>query len=106
MDPAPALPPDRAILAPSERRAAVLGIIRQARSTLLLSLFRCNDKEIFRELKKVKIRGAELRITRVDAKPPRAEAEGRHRRPHPGSADRSERPKHRGSSRHTGGRRT
>ncbi len=30
-------------------------------------------KEIFRELKKVKIRGAELRITRVDAKPPRPE---------------------------------
>ncbi len=34
-------------------------------------------KEIFQELKKVRIRGTELRITRVDSKPPRAEAEGR-----------------------------
>ena len=39
MDPTPAIPPDRAILAPAERRAAVLGVIREARSTLLLSLF-------------------------------------------------------------------
>jgi ATP-dependent RNA helicase DeaD len=46
-------------------------------------------KEIFRELKKVRVRGAELRITRVDSKPPRAESEGRHtRRPRPDSDDR------------------
>jgi hypothetical protein len=81
-------------------------------------------KEIFRELKKVKIRGAELRISRVDSKPPRPESDGRPHRPRfdraarpdspPGTdrpdqaprAERPDRPKHRGSSRHTGGRRT
>ena len=85
-------------------------------------------KEIFRELKKVKIRGAELRITRVDSKPPRPEADGRPpRRPHAGrpiragrpdhgggrpdrgdrgTGDPADRPRHRGSHRHTGGRRT
>jgi ATP-dependent RNA helicase DeaD len=30
-------------------------------------------KEIFRELKKVRVRGTELRISRVDSKPPRQE---------------------------------
>jgi ATP-dependent RNA helicase DeaD len=33
-------------------------------------------REIFRELKKVKVRGAELRITRVDSRPPRPERTG------------------------------
>ncbi len=76
-------------------------------------------KEIFRELKKVKVRGAELRITRVDSKPPRPEAEGRPaRRARPDAGDRparhprSDRPDrphragHKGSHRHTGGRRS
>jgi ATP-dependent RNA helicase DeaD len=60
-------------------------------------------KEIFRELKKVRVRGAELRITRVDSKPPRPESEGhpsRRPRPHP------DRMKRKGSARHTGSRRT
>jgi ATP-dependent RNA helicase DeaD len=61
-------------------------------------------KEIFRELKKVRVRGAELRITRVDSKPPRPEAEGRPARSRPGPPDR-DRPKRRGSFRHTAGRR-
>jgi ATP-dependent RNA helicase DeaD len=62
-------------------------------------------KEIFRELKKVRVRGTELRITRVDAKPPRPETEGR--RP-VRSRSRPERhgPKRRASSRHTAGRKT
>ena len=34
-------------------------------------------KEIFRELKKVRIRGTELRITHVESKPPRPERTGR-----------------------------
>jgi ATP-dependent RNA helicase DeaD len=38
-------------------------------------------KEIFHELKKVRIRGTELRITRVDTKPPRPEREGHRARP-------------------------
>jgi ATP-dependent RNA helicase DeaD len=33
-------------------------------------------REIFRELKKVKVRGVELRITRVDSRPPRPERAG------------------------------
>ena len=37
-------------------------------------------KEIFRSLKKVRVRGTELRITHVDSKPPRAEREGGARR--------------------------
>lgn len=38
-------------------------------------------KEIFRELKKVRVRGAELRISRVDFKPPRPAAHKRHGAP-------------------------
>jgi ATP-dependent RNA helicase DeaD len=38
-------------------------------------------KEIFHELKKVKIRGTEIRITRVDSKPPRPERTGHSVRP-------------------------
>ena len=38
-------------------------------------------KEIFRELKKVRVRGAELRITRVDSKPPRPVSDAPRRPP-------------------------
>jgi ATP-dependent RNA helicase DeaD len=38
-------------------------------------------REIFRELKKVKVRGAELRITRVESRPPRPERSGHRARP-------------------------
>ena len=38
-------------------------------------------KEIFRELKKVKVRGVELRISKVDSKPPRPEYTGHSVRP-------------------------
>ncbi len=44
-------------------------------------------KEIFRELKKVKIRGEELRISRVDSKPPRPERTGFRSRPEGGDRD-------------------
>ena len=48
-------------------------------------------KEIFRSLKKVRVCGAELRISRVDSKPPRPERSAdATRRPHPG-ADRKPR---------------
>jgi ATP-dependent RNA helicase DeaD len=43
-------------------------------------------KEIFRSLKKVRVRGTELRISRVDSKPPRPErTPDAARRPHPGA---------------------
>ncbi len=60
-------------------------------------------KEIFRELKKVRVRGVELRITHVDSKPPRAETEGR-RPPRARPRPDQERPKGRASFRHTAGR--
>jgi cardiolipin synthase A/B len=61
-DPKGDLPPDRLVLAPSERRSAVIGLIRQARSHLSLSLFRCNDKEIFRELSAAVERGVDVEV--------------------------------------------
>ena len=42
------------------RRAAVHAVIRQARTHLWLSLFRCNDKAIFRELKAAVGRGVDV----------------------------------------------
>jgi cardiolipin synthase len=59
--PAP-VPPDRVVLAPADRRAAVLDVIRQAHSRLSLSLFRCNDKEIFKELKAAVNRGVDVEV--------------------------------------------
>src|SRR5262245_29904360 len=41
---------DKVITAPADRRAAVLDVIRGARRTILLSLFRCTDEAIFEEL--------------------------------------------------------
>jgi cardiolipin synthase A/B len=57
-----ALPPDRLFLAPAERRAVIIDLIRQARSHLSLSLFRCNDKEIFRELRAAVGRGVDVDV--------------------------------------------
>ncbi|HUR35866.1 MAG TPA: phospholipase D-like domain-containing protein [Vicinamibacterales bacterium] len=62
MDPLLSIPPDRLVLAPSDRRAAVIDIIRQARARLSLSLFRCNDKEIFRELRAAVDRGVDVEV--------------------------------------------
>jgi hypothetical protein len=39
--------PDRLVASVDERRAAVLDVIRQARSRITLSLFRCNDSAVF-----------------------------------------------------------
>ena len=46
-DPVPA---DRLIVSIEQRRDAVLDVIRQARQRITLSLFRCNDDEVFAEL--------------------------------------------------------
>jgi phosphatidylserine/phosphatidylglycerophosphate/cardiolipin synthase-like enzyme len=56
------IPTDRVILDPAERRAALLEVIRRARTHLLLSLFRCNDKEIFRELRAAVERGVDVEV--------------------------------------------
>src|SRR5262245_25298785 len=58
----PARPPDRVIIAPVERREAVLEVIRQARSTIGLSLFRANDAEIFAEIAGAVKRGVDVEV--------------------------------------------
>lgn len=58
----PNVPQDRVVLAAADRRAAVLAVIRHARHRLSLSLFRCNDKEIFRELQAAVVRGVDVEV--------------------------------------------
>jgi cardiolipin synthase len=55
-------PADRIVLEPAERRALVVDVIRRAQSRLSLSLFRCNDKEIFRELTVAVDRGVDVEV--------------------------------------------
>jgi phosphatidylserine/phosphatidylglycerophosphate/cardiolipin synthase-like enzyme len=49
--------PDRVVASPVECREAILDAIRGATRQLSLSLFRCNDKEIFEELAAARTRG-------------------------------------------------
>lgn len=49
--------PDQIVTDPAARRAAVLDVIRGARHTISLSLFRCTDREIFDELATAAARG-------------------------------------------------
>ena len=51
------VPPDRVIAAVSDRRPALLDVIRDAKREITLSLFRCNDAEIFAELTRAVARG-------------------------------------------------
>jgi phosphatidylserine/phosphatidylglycerophosphate/cardiolipin synthase-like enzyme len=53
---APAVP-DRVVASPAECRDAILDVIRGAKRQISLSLFRCNDKEIFEELGRARARG-------------------------------------------------
>jgi cardiolipin synthase len=54
--------PDRLIVAIDQRRAALLDVIRQARSRITLSLFRCNDAEIFAGLAAASARGVTVEV--------------------------------------------
>ena len=49
--------PDRVVASPEACRAAILDVIAGATSDISLALFRCNDKEIFRELGRARERG-------------------------------------------------
>ena len=49
--------PDRIITTPADRRSSILEVIRGARRSIGLSLFRCNDKEVFAELSRAVDRG-------------------------------------------------
>ena len=54
--------PDRLVVAVDERRAALVDVIRQARRRITLSLFRCNDTEVFDALKAAVDRGVAVEV--------------------------------------------
>src|SRR5262245_49065084 len=54
--------PDRLISGCDERRAAVIDVIRGARHSIALSLFRCNDKTVFQELAAAAARGVAVDV--------------------------------------------
>jgi phosphatidylserine/phosphatidylglycerophosphate/cardiolipin synthase-like enzyme len=53
---------DRLILTPSERKPAILDVIRGARHRIVLSLFRANDPDIFGEIAAAVARGVQVDI--------------------------------------------
>lgn len=55
-------PSDRIITTPAARRDAVLDLIRDARSQITLSLFRCNDRAVFGELAAAVDRGVDVQV--------------------------------------------
>ena len=55
-------PVDQLITAVPERRAVILDVIRRARGRITLSLFRCNDQAIFRELSAATARGVAVDV--------------------------------------------
>jgi cardiolipin synthase len=54
--------PDRLVTAVDERRDALLDVIRGARERITLSLFRCNDEDIFAELGAATNRGVVVEV--------------------------------------------
>ncbi len=54
--------PDRVIASLPERREVLLDVIRQAQREITLSLFRCNDPEIFVELTRAVARGVSVNV--------------------------------------------
>jgi phosphatidylserine/phosphatidylglycerophosphate/cardiolipin synthase-like enzyme len=54
-------PEERVVLAPEERRDAVLDVIRSARQQLILSLFRCDDEAVLEALAEAVRRGVRVR---------------------------------------------
>jgi phosphatidylserine/phosphatidylglycerophosphate/cardiolipin synthase-like enzyme len=53
---------DAVVTAPGDRREIVVTTIRQARERLALSLYRCNDRAIFEELKQARARGVQVDV--------------------------------------------
>jgi len=56
------VPVDRLVVALEERRAVLIDVIRRARGEITLSLFRCNDEEIFDELAAATGRGVDVDV--------------------------------------------
>ncbi|MDX2152781.1 MAG: phospholipase D-like domain-containing protein [Bryobacteraceae bacterium] len=53
---------DRIIIKPRKRRDAVVQLIRSARTTLLLSIFRCDDLEVLQALGEAAARGVRVEV--------------------------------------------
>jgi len=53
-------PPDRVVTAVDDRKTVIVDVIRNARETIVLSLFRCNDSDIFDELARATKRGVKV----------------------------------------------
>jgi phosphatidylserine/phosphatidylglycerophosphate/cardiolipin synthase-like enzyme len=56
------VPVDRFIVAVEDRRPALVDVIRRARREITLSLFRCNDEEVFEELSAAGVRGVSVEV--------------------------------------------
>ena len=56
------IPPDRLVTSVDERRAALVDVIRGAKTRITLSLFRCNDDEILDELAAAAARGVAVDV--------------------------------------------
>ena len=52
--------PDRVVTAVDDRKSVIVEVIRNARETIVLSLFRCNDTDIFDELARATKRGVKV----------------------------------------------
>lgn len=53
---------DRVVTSIAERRSTIVDVIRGARQTLALSLFRCNDAEVLAELARATARGVKVEV--------------------------------------------
>ena len=62
MSPVRPAPADRLITSVDHRREALLEVIRNARTRITLSLFRCNDKAVFEELTAAVGRGVTVEV--------------------------------------------
>jgi cardiolipin synthase A/B len=54
--------PDRVVIAPAERRTAVLGVINGARRRLGLTIFRCNDEGVLDAVARAVDRGVDVDV--------------------------------------------
>ena len=57
-----AIPPDRLVVSVADRHEALLDVIRQAKRRITLSLFRCNDADVFEELTRATARGVLVEV--------------------------------------------
>jgi len=55
-------PPDRVVTSVADRRSTIVDVIRNARRSLALSLFRCTDAQIFSELAQASARGVQIDV--------------------------------------------